>query len=91
LYIFYIENFIEILRKFALKFSILMYVLQFTQYCKIHKANEHVLFFFFFLENTKSSGKGEYSDGVDQSAKRVGRIHDDEGTQFGGGTRRSGS
>lgn len=45
----------------------------------------------FLAENTKSSGEGEHGDGVDESAERAGRIHDDEGTQFGGGARRSGS
>lgn len=44
-----------------------------------------------FVENTESSGEGELGDGVDESAKRVGRVHDDEGAQFGRGARRFGS
>lgn len=45
----------------------------------------------FLAENTKSSRESEHGDGVNKSAERVGRIHDDEGTQFGGRARRSGS
>jgi hypothetical protein len=42
-------------------------------------------------ENTEPTRKGEHGGGVDESAERTGRVHDDEGTQFGGGARRSGS
>jgi len=42
-----------------------------------------------FTENTKSTRKGEHGSGVDESAERAGRFHDDEDAQLGGGARHS--
>lgn len=77
------------MKHFASEFSVLVFFVFFSfklhDIAKLIKLRTHT----FLAENTKPSRKGEYGDGVDESAERVGRVHDDEGTQFGGGTRRS--
>jgi len=42
-------------------------------------------------ENTEPTRKDEHGGGIDESAERTDRVHDDEGTQLGGGARHFGS
>lgn len=61
----YTENFNKIFRNLTLEFSALVFF-------NSHDIGKFITLrrrSFLFLENTKSSGKGERSDGVDESAE----------------------